>query len=138
MDTHPPSITERAKGGLSAIGIMIMVPSLGVYVWGLRSMGRNFNGSSGFGVRLYQEHALSTTGPYAYLRHPMCLAVILACWGGLLLYRTWSMLVLAFMMLGLLYRVRTEQQALGLAFGDEWEQYKSNVPGWLPMLKRKN
>jgi len=115
-------------------GGVIFFASLILYVWGLRTLGSNFNASSGFGVRLHQEHQLITQGPYAYIRHPMYLAVILACWGGLLLYHTWTMLLFAVMMLGLLYRARKEEEALRLLFGEEWEVYKRHVPGWiLPM-----
>ena len=134
----PLQLPKELKVAFSILGTIIMVPNLGLYVWGLRSLGKYFNASSGFGVRLHEAHALITGGPYAYLRHPMYLAVILACWGGLLLYRTWTMLVFAIMMLGLFYRGKKEEQALALAFGDEWDLYKSVVPGWLPKLIRKN
>jgi protein-S-isoprenylcysteine O-methyltransferase Ste14 len=113
------------------VGGVIFFASLILYVWGLRTLGSNFNASSGFGVRLHQEHQLITQGPYAYIRHPMYLAVILACWGGLLHYHTWTMLLFAVMMLGLLYRARKEEEALAQAFGPEWEVYKRHVPGWI-------
>ncbi|HSB66475.1 MAG TPA: isoprenylcysteine carboxylmethyltransferase family protein [Anaerolineales bacterium] len=132
----PLQLPKNLILGLSAIGTMILLPSLGLYVWGLRSLGRNFNASSGFGVRLHQGHRLVTSGPYQYIRHPMYLAVILACWGGLLLYLTWTMVIFAFMMCGLFYRGSKEEEALAQAFGSEWEEYKSKVPGWLPGSKR--
>jgi len=120
---------------LTLLGAIIMLPNLALYVWGLRTLGSNFNASSGFGVRLVQAHQLITYGPFAYLRHPMYLAVILACWGGLLLYRTWAMLLFAVMMFGLLYRGHREEEALAQAFESEWELYKQAVPGWFPRLK---
>jgi protein-S-isoprenylcysteine O-methyltransferase Ste14 len=122
------------------VGGVVYYASLALYLWGLRTLGLNFNTSSGFGVRLQQDHQLVTQGPYAYIRHPMYLAVILACWGGLLLYYTWTMLVFAVMMLGLIYRAGKEEEALTQAFGEEWEAYKRDVPGWIPhkeSLKRK-
>jgi protein-S-isoprenylcysteine O-methyltransferase Ste14 len=121
---------------LELVGEVIFFASLILYLWGLRTLGSNFNASSGFGVRLHQEHQLITRGPYAYIRHPMYLAVILACWGGLLLYHTWTMLLFAVMMLGLLYRARREEEALRLLFGEEWEVYKRGVPGWFPHMER--
>ncbi|OGN94282.1 MAG: hypothetical protein A2Y88_11495, partial [Chloroflexi bacterium RBG_13_48_10] len=80
---------------VSILGAVIFLASLVLYLWGLRTLGENFNASSGFGVRLHQAHRLVTHGPYAYIRHPMYLAVIWVGWGGLLLYRTWAMLFLA-------------------------------------------
>ena len=108
--------------------------SLGVYIWGLRTLGENFNASSGFGVRLQQDHQLVSNGPYAYVRHPMYLAVILVGWGGLLMYLTWTMLGFAVMMLGLIYRAQREEQALMMEFGHDWEEYKRRVHGWIPFL----
>lgn len=133
----PIQLSREVKLAFLVTGTVIMLPSLGLYIWGFLTLGRNFNASSGFGVRLRQGHQLITNGPYAYLRHPMYLAVILACWGGLLLYRTWTMAIFAFMMFGLFYRGLKEEEALAQAFGSEWEVYKSKVPGWLPRLKRK-
>jgi len=117
------------------VGGAIFFASLILYLWGLRTLGSNFNASSGFGVRLHQTHHLITEGPYAYIRHPMYLAVILACWGGLLLYHTWTMLFFAIIMLGLVYRANKEEEALTQAFGEAWEAYKRNVPGWFPHLE---
>ena len=119
---------------ISILGAGIYFASLYVYIWGLRTLGINFNASSGFGVRLHQAHQLVTSGPYAYVRHPMYMAVILAGWGGLALYRTWTMLFFGVIMLGLLFRGRKEEEALAQAFGSQWEQYESRVPGWIPHL----
>ncbi len=116
------------------VGAVVFLPSLALYIWGLRTLGKNFNASSGFGVRLHQDHELITLGPYATIRHPMYLAVILAMWGALLMYLTWTMLVLAVMMLGLIYRAHKEDQALTQEFGEEWLAYKDRIPGWFPRL----
>ena len=120
---------------VSILGGAVLIASLVLYVWGLRTLGENFNASSGFGVRLHQAHRLVTTGPYAYIRHPMYLGVILAGWGGLLLYRTWTMLFFAIIMFGLILRARKEEQALAQVFGRQWELYKRNIPGWIPRIE---
>jgi protein-S-isoprenylcysteine O-methyltransferase Ste14 len=119
---------------VSILGAVIFITSLVLYLWGLRTLGENFNASSGFGVRLHQAHRLVTHGPYAFIRHPMYLGVILAGWSGLLLYRTWTMLCFAVIMLGLTYRARREDQALKESFGRQWETYQRNVPAWFPRI----
>ena len=131
LPLHLPDPWQLA---LSAVGGITLLPSLALYVWGLHSLGMSFNASSGFGVRLNQAHQLVTNGPYAFMRHPMYLAVILACWGGLLLYRTWTMLVFAVMMFGLIFRGRNEEEARAQAFGAEWQTYQRSIPGWLPHI----
>ena len=131
----PLQLPRMIQLSLALLGSIIMLPCLALYIWGLRTLGSNFNASSGFGVRLVRAHQLITHGPFAYLRHPMYLAVILACWGGLMIYRTWTMLMMALIMFGLLYRGHSEEAALAQAFGPEWETYTHEVPGWLPRLK---
>ncbi len=121
---------------VSILGAAIYFTGLVLYLWGLRTLGENFNASSGFGVRLNQAHKLVTSGPYAYIRHPMYLAVILVGWGGLLLFRTWSMLIFALIMLGLIVRARKEEDALARVFGRQWDVYRRHVPGWIPSLDR--
>jgi len=120
-----------------ALGALLYFPALLLYLWGLRTLGAMFAPSSGFGVRLHAEHRLITTGPYAFVRHPMYLAVIAAGMGGLLLYRTWAMLLFAMAMFGLTVRARREEQALAAEFGAAWEAYCRRVPAWLPHRTRK-
>lgn len=121
---------------ISVLGAAIFIASLALYIWGMRTLGENFNASSGFGVRLHQAHRLVTDGPYAHIRHPMYLAVIMVGWSGLLLYRTWTMLFFAIIMLGLIFRARKEDQALVGAFGRQLEIYQRHVPGWIPRIGR--
>ena len=118
------------------LGALLYFPSLGLYLWGLRTLGVMFAPSSGFGVRLHAEQRLITTGPYAFIRHPMYLAVITAGIGGLLLYRTWAMLLFAVAMFGLIVRGRREEQALAAEFGAAWAEYCRRVPAWLPRRRR--
>ncbi len=116
------------------VGAAVYFGSLALYIWGLRTLGENFNASTGFGVRLHQNHQLVTQGPYAFIRHPMYLAVILVGWGGLLMYLTWTMLGIAVMMFGLIFRAHREEQALKMEFGGEWEEYQRKVPKWIPFI----
>ena len=130
----PIHLTWRLSLTASLLGVLVMLAGVSLYLWGLQTLAANFNVASGFGVRLQADHQLVTSGPYSLVRHPMYLAVILACWGGLLLYRTWTMLLFAVMMFGLVYRAHKEEEALSQAFGAEWERYRSRVPAWIPHL----
>ncbi len=134
----PIELSWGLKFCLLLLGAALFFPSLLLYFWGMQTLGANFNASSGFGVRLQQTHQLVTTGPYSYVRHPMYLGVILACWGGLMMYLTWTMLVFAFMMLGLFYRAHKEEEALRIEFGETWDAYRQRVPGWLPRIDKNN
>ena len=122
---------------LLAFGSVLLFGGLGLYLWGMRSLGAMFGPSSGFGVRLQAAHRLITTGPYAHVRHPMYLAVIASAIGTLLLYRTWAALGFATIMAGLVVRARREERVLAQEFGPEWEAYAAHVPPGFPRLGRR-
>lgn len=117
---------------LMLLGILLLFGGCLLYLWGLRTLGRMFAPSSGFGVRLHLGHQLVVDGPYAIVRHPMYLAVVMAAWGSLLLYRTWATLGLAVIMLGLVVRARREERVLEDEFGERWREYAARVPAWIP------
>ncbi len=133
----PLILSASARIASLLLGSLIYFPSLAVYLWGYRTLGPMFGASSGFGVRLQASHQLVTDGPYRHVRHPMYLAVILAGWGGLLMYRTWAMLAFVTCMLGLGIRARREEQVLAEEFGEEWAAYARRIPTWIPRLRRK-
>lgn len=130
----PLNLPAVVQWACLVLGVLIYFPSLGLYLWGLRTLGTMFGPSTGFGVRLQAGHRLITSGPYARVRHPMYLAVIMVGIGGLLLYRTWAMLLFAVAMFGLTVRAHREEKTLAAEFGAAWEVYCRRVPAWLPRI----
>jgi len=119
-----------------ALGALLYFPGLGLALWGRLALGEMYNVSMTVGVQLHAGHRLVTAGPYAIVRHPMYAGIIMAAWGGLLLYRTWTCVFAAFIFLGLLVRAHREEQALAAEFGPEWDAYCRRVPGWFPRIRR--
>jgi len=119
------------------IGGLLYFPGIALYLWGYQTLGRMFGISSGFGATLYQDHKLVRMGPYRYVRHPMYLAVILAAFGALLIFRTWAMVLYAPLSLGVIVRAKREERLLAEEFGEEWKSYRRDVNGWIPELRRK-
>jgi protein-S-isoprenylcysteine O-methyltransferase Ste14 len=76
-------------------------------------------------------------GLYRYVRNPMYLAVTIAIIGQALLLGQLSLLPYAATMGLLMVAFATwyEQPALLARFGAEYEEYRRNVPGWLPRLR---
>ena len=84
-----------------------------------------------------QTRSLATTGPYSYVRHPQYVGFILVMFGFLLQWPT--MLTLAmFPVLTVMYirLARTEEQDAKGEFGDAYDRYASEVPGFIPRLSR--
>lgn len=128
----PIRLSPTRRWGLLLLGMLLYFPGIGLYLWGYKTLGRLFSPSSSFGVRLYRDHTLITAGPYRFVRHPMYLGVILAAAGALILYRTWTAVFYALSALAVIARARKEEEILAQTFGQEWENYQTQVPGWLP------
>jgi protein-S-isoprenylcysteine O-methyltransferase Ste14 len=131
----PVRLGDPARWALAVLGELLLVGGCLLYLWGLRALGAMFSPSSGFGVALFAGHQLITAGPYAFVRHPMYLGVMLAAWGSLLLYRTWAVLGFSIVMFGLAIRARREERVLGDEFGQAWRAYAARVPAWFPRRK---
>jgi len=67
----------------------------------------------------------------------MYLAVILAAFGALIIFRTWAMAVYAPLSLGVIVRARREERLLAEEFGDEWDIYRREVNGWFPRFGKR-
>lgn len=84
-----------------------------------------------------QSGSLATTGPYGYIRHPQYVGFIMVMFGFLLQWPTILTLAM-FPVLIVMYvkLARTEEHDARAAFGDTYEKYSAEVPGFIPKLGR--
>jgi protein-S-isoprenylcysteine O-methyltransferase Ste14 len=133
----PVSLSPIQRIIVLVIGSLLYFPGIALYLWGYWTLGRMFGISSGFGATLYQDHQFIRSGPYRYVRHPMYLAVILAAFGALSIFRTWAMVLFSVSSLVVIFCARQEEQLLAEEFGEEWERYRQEVNGWIPKLRKR-
>jgi protein-S-isoprenylcysteine O-methyltransferase Ste14 len=111
---------------------------LAFVIWGRIALGQHHNVSSSIGVQLFEGHKLITGGPFAIVRNPMYSGFLVLIIGALLLYRTWTVVLIALCWPVFLKRARVEEQALEQAFGEEYRQYKRRVPSIFQRLWKAN
>jgi protein-S-isoprenylcysteine O-methyltransferase Ste14 len=128
----PLSLPDPAGDLAAAAGGVLYFPGTSLYLWSLVLLGPQFGVSSVSGAGLYRDHRLVTAGPFAVVRHPMYLGVLLAAAGALLIFRTWAMLLFAPLSLVVVLRAEREEKLLAAEFGDAWKTYCSKVPKWMP------
>jgi protein-S-isoprenylcysteine O-methyltransferase Ste14 len=128
----PLRLGPAARTLALAAGAPLYAAGLALVMWGRLALGDMFAASSSRGAPLFAEQRLVTHGPYARVRHPMYLGYMLAAVGGLLLYRTWTTLLLVPASLTLALRARREEAALAARFGAAWAAYVRRVPAWIP------
>lgn len=132
----PLHLSPPARILALSLGALFYFTGLSLVFWGRLTLGNLYFVSSSLGSQLFAEHRLITRGPYALVRHPMYLGIMLTGAGGLLLYRTWTFILVLITGLGTILRARREEAALAAEFGEEWQEYCRRVPGWWPSLSR--
>lgn len=77
---------------------------------------------------------LIITGPYRYVRNPMISGVLTALLGEAMFFGSWILGAFAgfFFMLNTLYFKFSEEPGLVKRFGKEYEEYRKQVPMWIP------
>jgi protein-S-isoprenylcysteine O-methyltransferase Ste14 len=83
-----------------------------------------------------KNDALATSGPYAYTRNPLYLGSFLLGLGFTIAANRWELAVLfAVLFIGIYFPVmRVEAATLEGLFGNQYRQYASEVPLFLPRL----
>jgi protein-S-isoprenylcysteine O-methyltransferase Ste14 len=76
-------------------------------------------------------------GPYCYVRNPMITGVLLMLLAEAILFQslpiaTW---MTVFFIGNAIYFPLIEEKGLEKRFGDEYREYKSHVPRWIPQLR---
>ena len=116
--------------GLRYAGLAIALASAAFAAWAMWSLGRSY----GIRMDVFEGHSLKTDGPYALVRHPMYLGIVLFHLGASLTLQ--SPLLLAATALFVVpftqIRIRAEEQVLRDAFGERYLRYAERVPRLVP------
>lgn len=135
----PPLVILLRIGGIAAgwplargLGVALSLYSLVMIPWTVRTMGRHLVP----GRALHQDHALLTTGPFRWLRHPLYSGT-LALWlaaaiGNLnwLLLALWPLLLAA-----VLRELPHEERMLRERFGPAYEEYERRTGRFVPGIR---
>jgi len=84
-----------------------------------------------------QDGKLAMTGPYAHVRHPQYSGFILVMTGFLFMWPTLLTLLMFPIMIFVYIRLaRQEEKVVRQEFGEEYYSYASNLPSFIPGLKK--
>lgn len=120
-----------------AIGVVLIAVGGIVVAWAFAQFA-----AEGAGIPIPGEpnsRRLTVGGPYRYVRNPLYVASVVAISGqGLLLCRS-VLLVYAAAFLAITFFLvhLVEDPALARRFGQQFEDYRNQVPGWWPRLPRR-
>jgi protein-S-isoprenylcysteine O-methyltransferase Ste14 len=100
---------------------------------GTRSLGRQWRIDAG----LNPDHALVTSGPYRFVRHPIYSSMLCVLCGTGLLVAPLPLLFVAILVfvIGTEIRVRIEDRLLASFFGERFQAYRQSVPAYIPFVR---
>jgi protein-S-isoprenylcysteine O-methyltransferase Ste14 len=80
---------------------------------------------------------LVVRGPYRYVRNPMIIGVLLMLLAEAVLLQSWpiALWMVVFFVGNSIYFPLGEEKRLENRFGDDYREYKANVPRWIPRLR---
>ena len=113
-------------------GVAVGVPTVALGIWTFRSLGRNITDT----VVTRHEHALVTSGPYRFVRHPFYVTTALGLLANSLTTANWFIALAGAAALALIViRTTTEEAKLVERFGDDYRRYMARTGRFFPRLR---
>jgi protein-S-isoprenylcysteine O-methyltransferase Ste14 len=123
---------ELLAAGSGLVAMVAAVGSVWLIMAAVKTLGKEWSVTA----RLVEGHKLATSGPYAYVRHPIysgMLGMLLAT--GLAISRWIALLAgLLVFFVGTVIRIRSEERLLRGAFGKDFDDYWHRVRAIIPGL----
>jgi protein-S-isoprenylcysteine O-methyltransferase Ste14 len=116
----------------TALVVLLGGGAIAIFVASTRAMGKNWS----VVARMRADHQLVRSGPFAVVRHPIYLALLLYMLSFAVAFGHWGQLLIAvpFYCAGAIIRIREEEKMLRARFGDEHERYVREVPAFIPFI----
>jgi len=117
------------------LGIPLLLMGETIRIWAVSYAGGQTR------TRRVGAPALCSSGPFAFVRNPLYIGNMLMYAGIVLIAgsaNVWLMVATTFLFFLIQYAliISLEEETLALLFGEEYEEYKNNVPGLFPRISR--
>jgi len=128
-----PFWTRSPEGWRLALSIVFFALAVALSWTSARTLGPRWR----FDAGLNRDHELVRSGAYGFIRHPIYASMIALLLGtGFLIARLPLLLVaLALHLAGTEIRVRIEDTLLAARFGDQFREYQTRVPAYIPFVR---
>ena len=131
----PPGLfAERVIPGgdvTGVSGLAITILGLCLAVWARVHLGKNWSSRP----TIREGHTLVRTGPYRFVRNPIYTGLLVAYTGtAIVIGALWAIVLILFLLVAFLVRIREEEKILLGEFGEEYEKYRREVRALIPCL----
>jgi protein-S-isoprenylcysteine O-methyltransferase Ste14 len=123
---------EPASLAATAAVIVLMGGAIWLFAASSSALGKNWS----IVARMRNDHELVRSGPYARVRHPIYLGLLLFLLAMAVALGHWPQLVVAvpLYLAGTRVRTRVEDRLLEQTFGETFRDYRNSTPALLPRL----
>jgi len=127
---HTPDLFRNASEA-RLVSVFLLAVGLAIRWLAILKLGRSFTAN----VVIHKEQRVEKSGVFRFVRHPSYTGLLIIFTGIALNTRSWIGLaiVLVPILAALLYRIHVEENALSIAFGEEYRDYcrstKRLIPG---------
>jgi protein-S-isoprenylcysteine O-methyltransferase Ste14 len=129
------SISIQTAFLLDMLGLIHYAAGCLFMLWARRTLGKMWGISTSQQVKLYDDHQIIQSGPYAFVRNPMYFGWWVAMFGLILLYPVWMVLLMfLFSLIAFIGRAHREEAALAERFGEAWSDYKKRTKFLIPFI----
>ncbi|HEU5114450.1 MAG TPA: isoprenylcysteine carboxylmethyltransferase family protein [Candidatus Paceibacterota bacterium] len=115
---------------LGWIAAVISVVGISFAVWARLHLGRNWSPRPA----VKEHHELVTSGPYAYVRHPIYSGIILLAFGAAISGSLVGVIALVFASIVYLFRIRKEERIMLGLFPDQYPAYQARTKKLIPFV----
>jgi protein-S-isoprenylcysteine O-methyltransferase Ste14 len=128
------SIPWSAPASLVATALVVILAGAAVtlFIASSAAMGKNWS----VVARTRADHQLIRTGPFAVVRHPIYLSLLLVLLSMAIAFGHWLNLMIALPLFaaGTVIRIREEEKLLRELFGEDHARYVREVPAFIPLI----
>lgn len=126
---HPLPGELGSRAAIRGLGLAIGLAGFGLALWARLAMGRAFAPTAA----VPPEEQVVEEGPFARVRHPFYLGMLLALAGGALVLDSLATLACLAALIPLVeVLARHEETHLADELGEAYRAYRERVPRWLP------
>jgi protein-S-isoprenylcysteine O-methyltransferase Ste14 len=114
----------------AVIGLTLCAIGIAIAIWARLCIGRNW----GLPMSLREAHELVTTGPYAFVRHPIYTGILLALAGTALTVGHWSIALFPLYLAYFIYAATMEERTMREQFPTQYPVYARRTKMLLPFV----
>ena len=111
-------------------GALLTVIGIGFAIWARVNIGRNWSSRPA----MKEHHELVTTGPYAYVRHPIYTGILLAALGTAIMSSIFGIGMLIFISIFFAFRINKEEKIMLELFPNRYPEYQKHTKRLLPFV----